>query len=214
MIKRSEARSAIAFVIVVLLGLAAFAAVTAGFAAVTSDGVRRVQLQHNPRTLPDLPLVDSRGTPSSLRDYGKASEKVTFVTLVYLQCQSICRTSIAGQSWMQHAIYARGLQDQVRLLTLSFDPLNDSPQVMAEHAKRMGVNADLWRFATVRNQADLNRMLALFNIIVLPDGLGDYSHNAALFLIDEQGRLARAYDIDRPDLALADYLANSKGKGK
>ena len=214
MIKRSEARSAIAFVIVVLLGLAAFAAVTAGFAAVTSDGVRRVQLQHNPRTLPDLPLVDSRGSPSSLRDYGKTSKQVTFVTLVYLQCQSICRTSIAGQSWMQHAIYARGLQDRVRLLTLSFDPLNDSPQVMAEHAKRMGVNADLWRFATVRNPADLNRMLGLFDIIVLPDGLGDYSHNAALFLIDEQGRLARAYDIDRPDLALADYLARDKGTGE
>lgn len=211
--KTSGVRSVIAFAIIVVLGLAAFSAVTAGFAAVTSDGVRRVQLKRNPRALPDLPLIDAHGTMFSLRDYGGASKRVTFITLVYLQCQSVCRTSIAGQSWMQHAIQARGLEDRVRLLTLSFDPANDSPQVMAEHARRMGVDADLWRFATVRDTGDLNRMLALFDIIVLPDGLGGYSHNAGLFLIDEHGQLARAYDVDRPDLALADYLARAKGKG-
>ncbi len=211
--KTSGVRSVIAFAIVVVLGLAAFSAVTAGFAAVTSDGVRRVQLKHNPRVLPDLPLIDARGTMFSLRDYGGASDYVTFITLVYLQCQSVCRTSIAGQSWMQHAIQVRGLEGRVRLLTLSFDPANDSPQVMAEHARRMGGDADLWRFATLRDTGDLNRMLALFDIIVLPDGLGGYSHNAGLFLINERGQLARAYDVDRPDLALADYLARAKGKG-
>jgi len=46
-------------------------------------------------------------------------------------------------------------------------------------------------------------------LVVLPDGLGGYSHNAAMFLIDESGRLRRAYDIDRPDLALTDYLRRS-----
>lgn len=205
--KASCIRSGFALVAIVILGLAAFAAVTSGFAAVTSDGVRRVQLERNPRALLDLPLVDAQGGEYSLADYGSSPDRVTFVTLVYLQCQTVCRTSMSGQSWMQHAIQARGLEDRVQLLTLSFDPANDSPQVMAEHARRMGVDSGLWRLATVRDRADLSRMLDLFDIIVLPDGLGGYAHNAALFLVDEQGKLSRAYEVDRPDLALADYLA-------
>ena len=98
----------------------------------------------------------------------------------------------------------------MRLLTLSFDPANDTPQVMHDYARRVGADPDLWQFATVRSSADLPALLKTFDIIVLPDGLGGYSHNAALFLIDERGRLSRAYDIDRPDLAMADYLARSK----
>lgn len=39
--------------------------------------------------------------------------------------------------------------------------------------------------------------------------MGGYSHNAALFLVEEDGRLSRAYDVDRRDVALADYLRRS-----
>lgn len=203
-------RSAIALVAVLILGLAAFAAVTSGFSAVTADGVRRVQLERQPRALPPLDLIDAKGNAISLQAYATPGRQVTFVSLVYLQCRSICRTSLSGQSWMQHAIQSRGLENEIRLLTLSFDPVHDTPGAMTEHARRLGADPGLWTFATVQNHADLNAMLSLFDIIVLPDGLGDYTHNAALFLIDESGSLSKAYDIDRPDLALADYLSRSR----
>ncbi|MCI2811087.1 SCO family protein [Eoetvoesiella caeni] len=208
--KSAYGRSSLALVGILCLGLLAFAGVTSGFAAVTADSVRRVQLERAPRTLPPLELVDADGGVLPLSSYGTPAPKVTFVTLVYLQCQSICRTSVAGQSWMQHAIQSRGLEGKVQLLTLSFDPANDTPDVMADYARRMGAAPELWQFATVRDQADLPALLKLFDIIILPDGLGGYSHNAALFLIDETGRLSKAYDIDRPDLAMADYLAAAR----
>lgn len=203
-------RSGLTLVVILILGLAAFAAVTSGFAAVTADGVRRIQLKREPRSLPSLPLLDAQGRSLSLENYGSPAPMVTFVTMVYLQCQSICRTSVSGQSWMQHAIQSRGLENKVRLLTLSFDPANDTPQVMRDYARRVGADPALWQFATVQNPRDLPALLKTFDIIVLPDGLGGYSHNAALFLIDHHGRLSRAYDIDRPDLALADYLAQDR----
>lgn len=209
MMASSAVRSLVATAAVVLMGIGTFAALTSGFKAVTSDGVRRIQLQQKPRALPDLALVDERGQALSLASYGTPSPIVTFVTLIYVQCQSICRTSVSGQSWLQHAIQNRGLQDKVRLLTLSFDPVNDSPEIMANHARRINANANLWRFATVHDPVELPALLKTFDIIVLPDGLGGYSHNAALFLVNQDGRLSRAYDIDRPDLALADYLAQS-----
>lgn len=203
----SPIRSAFALVVVLALGLVTFFAVTSGFSSVTADGVRRTQLEREPRKLPPLELVTANGNITSLQEYGNARGHVTFVILVYLQCRSICRTSVSSLSWMQHAIQSRGLEDEVRLLTLSFDPAYDTPSVMKKYARRLGAQPSLWEFATVQDPADLNTMLALFNVIVLPDGLGDYTHNAALFLIDEHGMLSKAYDIDRPDMALADYLS-------
>jgi protein SCO1/2 len=210
-VKQSGWRTAAAAVLVAALALAAFAAATRGFTAVTSDGVRRADIARTPRALPGLDLVDASGQRLSLRDYGQPSSRVTFVTLVYVRCRSVCLTSAAGQSWMQGEIRARGLEGKVRLLSLSFDPHQDTPQVLAEHARRLEADARFWRFATVRDAADLPAMLKLFGVVVLPDGLGGYSHNAALFLIGEDGRLSRAYDVDRPDIALADYLRQRPG---
>lgn len=202
----SAARTAFATLAVAGLALAAFSGVTRGFAAVTSDGVRRADIAQAPRALPDLALVDGAGRSLRLSDYAAPNAPITFVTLQYLRCQTVCLTSASGQSWLQAEIRVRGLEGQMRLLTLSFDPANDTPAVLAAHARRLDADPALWRFATVADPAQLARMLSLFGVVVLPDGLGGYVHNAALFVIDGQGRLAQAHDVDRPDIALAAQL--------
>ncbi len=204
-------RTPVAALVVAVSALGAVAAVTDGFAAVTSDGVRRADIARAPRALTDLALIDASGRALSLSDYGRRSAQVTFVTLAYVRCRDVCLTSAAGQSWLQGEIQARGLADRVRLLTLSFDPRNDTPPVLAEHARRLNADPAIWRFATLRDEGRLPALLKLFDVVVLPDGLGGYSHNAALFLVGRDGRLRRAYDIDRPDLALADFLREEKG---
>ncbi len=189
----------------VLLFLAV-ASVTRGFAAVTSDGVRRIDLVHTPRILPDIALRDQEGRVFSLADYGLPSDYVTYVTLVYIRCSSLCLGSASGQAFLQSQIGKRGLQKNVRLLTISFDPYQDTPDVIKDYAHRLGADPGLWRIASVRNPDDLAPLLSTFNMVVLPDGLGGYLHNGALFMIGRDGRLARAYDVGRPDLALAEHL--------
>ena len=130
-------RSLIVAALIAIAGLFAFFWITAGFAAVTTDGVRRIELTQKPRNLPDIALVDRRGVQLSLMDYGAASPYVTFVTLVYVKCQSVCRTSASGQAWLQHEIRARGLEGRVRLLTISFDPANDTPAVLSSYARNL-----------------------------------------------------------------------------
>ncbi|CAM5318525.1 SCO family protein [Eoetvoesiella caeni] len=207
---RSAAATSAAILLMLLLAFFAFDRVTRGFAAVTSDQVRRIDLQQSPRALPALALVDQAGHDLSLADYGGASPYTTFVSLAYMRCQTVCRTSASGLAFMQQQIRDLGLKGQVRLLTLSFDPGNDTPQVMQNHARSVGADAAIWRTATLRDPRDLAALLELFGIVVIPDGLGGYSHNSALFAVDKQGRLARAYDTDRPDLALVDYLRSTE----
>lgn len=199
-------RSIAAIAVILCAAFLAFFDATAGFTALTSDGIRRVELARSPRTLPALELIDEAGQPFRLSDYGVPSSHATFIALVYVRCQSVCRTSGSAQSWLQDAIHRYGLEDRVRLLTLSFDPARDAPAVLRESARQLAADRQVWRFATLRKPQDVVALLKLFDVVVLPDEIGGYSHNAALFVVDRSGRLVRAYDIDRPDLALADYL--------
>jgi protein SCO1/2 len=188
----------------------AVAQVTHGFAALTSEGLRRADLAAHPHDMPDLGLVDSDGAAFSLRDYA-AGGTITFVNLVYVRCSSVCVTTGGSLSWLQAQLRSRGLAQRFRLLTLSFDPANDTPQVLAGYAARLQADPALWRIATLSNPADLRRMLALFGVVVLPDGFGGYAHNAALFAIGRGGRLERAFDVDRPGIALEAFLAQAQG---
>lgn len=198
-------RTAAATVMVAGLALGAVYAATDGFHAVTSDGRRRADIASSPRVLPAIDLIDAQGQRLSLSDYAKPGT-TTFVNLVYVRCQAVCLSSAGGHAWLQGELQARRLAGRVRLLTLSFDPTNDTPAVLADQARRLDADSTLWRFATVRRPKDVQAMLDLFGVIVLTDGLGGYTHNAALFLIGDDGLLRRAYDIERPDLALFDLL--------
>ena len=47
-------------------------------------------------------------------------------------------------------------------------------------------------------------LLHRLGVGVVPDGRGDYEHNAALLVVDDQGRLVRIFDQAEQQLAL-DY---------
>ncbi|KAF7962019.1 hypothetical protein AWV80_26695 [Cupriavidus sp. UYMU48A] len=187
------------------LAVLAFGHATRGFRVVTSDGARQFDLARAPVALPDTELVDASGRSFRLREPGPV-QRQTLVTFVYTHCLTVCRSSASGQAYLQAQLVARGLADRYQLLAISFDPDRDTPDVLRAYARKQGTDPAIWRMATVANAADLPALLKTFGIVVLPDGRGDYVHNAAHFLIDGQGRLARAYDVDRPDAVLADIV--------
>lgn len=46
----------------------------------------------------------------------------------------------------------------------------------------------------------------LFGVVVLPDGGGGFVHNAAIDVIDAQGRLAGVYDPDAAESAIDEAI--------
>jgi protein SCO1/2 len=197
---------ALAMCALALAGLLLFDHLTRGFQAVTSDGVRRIDLVRAPRPLPPIQLVDSSGARFSLADIAGPSGQSTLITLVYTHCVDVCRTAASGQAYLQQELRARGLDQQVRQLTISFDPKRDTPEALRAYARSMQADPLRWRFATVADAADLARLLKAFEVVVLPDGRGGLVHNGAIFVADPLGRLVQTYDLDRPDQALADLL--------
>jgi protein SCO1/2 len=59
---------------------------------------------------------------------------------------------------------------------------------------------------------DRQRLLADFQVTVVPDGRGDFEHNAALLVVDRRGRLVRVFDIAQQQMAL-DYARHLASGG-
>ena len=105
----------------------------------------------------------------------------------------------------------RGEDSGVRLLSLSFDGARDDAPALQRYARGLNADARLWRFARVPDPTEQRSLLARLGVVVIPDGRGDYEHNAALLVFDRAGRMRRVFDLAEQQLALdyARHLARS-----
>ena len=168
---------------------------TDGLSALTTEQVRRQSIAAAPRDLPDVQLFDQNGAAFRLADYQGQRIVVDFI---YTRCPTVCRS--LGTTFQQ---LERTLPDEVNLLSVSFDQLHDTSPVLAEYARWQRADGRHWRLARIDDPAALQALLEAFGIVVIPDGLGGYQHNAAIHVVNEAGRLARVLDYDLPveDLA-------------
>ena len=137
-----------------------------------------------PVEVPDVALRDQDGHEFRLGDYRGGALAVDFV---YTQCRSVCTMLSAGFQRLARADVG------LPLVTITFDPRDGSPQ-LKEYSRRYLAHGARWRFGYARDPRALDSLLRVFGIVVIPDGRGDFQHNAAVHLLDASGRLARVLD--------------------
>ena len=182
-------RTVLASVAVCVVGGAALCIGTDGFRALTSERARRVSIARNPRVVPDAMLEDQNGRVFSLAQLRGAPVAVEFI---YTRCQSLCALLSAG---MRQFNADPSLAD-LSLVSISFDVDGDSTPRLQEYAGHYGADGGRWRIARVRDPRELPKLLGAFGVVVIPDGAGGFQHNAAVHLLDAEGRLARVLDAD------------------
>ena len=180
------ARTVAASTIIGAAGGVLFSSGTDGFRAFTSEQARRLSVEESPRDVPPVVLRDQDGIPFVLGDYDGQRVAVNFI---YTQCASTCALLSAGFQRMFRA------GSGVQLVSISFDP-RDTPKRLKEYGAHFGADGITWRFAAVRDTTDISRLLRAFGVVVIPDGRGDFQHNAAVHMLDAGGRLARVLDAD------------------
>ena len=136
-------------------------------------------------TVPDFTLIDQKRQPvalSSLRG------KVVAINFVYTSCAlpNFCLRIANNFGVLQRRFTPRLGRDLV-LLTVTFDPVHDTPAVLAEYAARWDAHPATWHFLTGAVN-DVRRVCHLFGVDVFPDeGLMNHSLHTAI--IDRQGTL-------------------------
>jgi len=190
--------AAFASLAIITIGSGLLWQTTDGLGALTTEGARRLQVSATPKDVPDLVLEDMDRRPVTL---GAPGEGITFAEFIYTTCPTICRAAGEEMEKLRNQLVERGLDDRVRLLSISFDPAHDDPEAMTVYGELHEVDGRIWTIARP-DLDDLTTMLDSFGIEVIPDGYGGYEHNAALHLVDRSGRLSGIFDIDDIDGAV------------
>jgi protein SCO1/2 len=104
----------------------------------------------------------------------------------------MCPMIAAGLAHLQRATVAAGIDQQVQLLAVSYDPGYDTPERLKAYGERFGLqwtNARLLRPTTEQ----FRDLIGEFSIDVRGTADGNINHRIELILIDSQGRYVRDY---------------------
>ena len=105
------------------------------------------------------------------------------------------------------------LARNLRLVSMSFDPENDTPKRMATYSAWAGGRTAVaeWRFVTARSQVELRPILDAYGQAVDKksnpnDPTGPLNHTLRVYLIDREGNIRNIYSSGTLDarLVLAD----------
>jgi len=85
--------------------------------------------------LRDVPLVDATGKRLRLAQ-DVIGERIAVVNFIYTSCTTVCPVSSATFQQLQQRLAASSLGKEVVLVSITVDPLRDTPQRLREYAGR------------------------------------------------------------------------------
>lgn len=147
-----------------------------------------------PLPLADLGLVDESGQPFKLR--ARLLGRVTALQLMFTGCSATCPI----QGALFAAVAPRVDASAAQLLSVSIDPLGDSPAALKAWMARFGPHP-AWHAAVPRVE-DVPGLLDLLR----GRARGADRHTAQVYLVDRQGRLAWRTEEMPPAAQIAELL--------
>jgi protein SCO1 len=137
------------------------------------------------QAVPDFNLMDQQKRTIHFRQF---AGKVVALNFVYTRCAlpEYCLRSSNNFGVLQKQFQERLGRDLV-LLTVTFDPVHDQPEVLRDYAKTWKADVENWRFLT-GTAADVRRVCDLFGVNFVPDE-GLFVHSLHTAIIGRDGKL-------------------------
>lgn len=141
--------------------------------------------------VPPFELVTQEGKPylSSM-----LKGKYWIVDLIFTNCGGTCPILTANMASLQKALEKT---NDVQLVSISVDPNNDTPEVLAEYAKRYNVNTKNWVFLTGKVSTIYTIAKNGFKLTVdsvSGDVMNPIVHSERFVLVDKKGMIRGFYD--------------------
>jgi protein SCO1/2 len=144
---------------------------------------------HPGEIVPDFAVTTQAGGNLRLSDL---RGEVVVLTFIYTRCPmpEFCPAMDAKFAELARRLSAvPSRAAKVRLLSVSFDPAHDTPEVLAAHAARRGATPPLWTFA-VASPEELAKVAGPLGLSYVP-GTREIEHNLRAAVIGPDGKLAR-----------------------
>jgi protein SCO1/2 len=150
-------------------------------------------------TLPSFALIDQAGrTVKSESLLGRP----LVVSFVFTTCREACPLVTVQLARAQARARAERLDGRVRFVSITLDPVTDTPDALRRYAEAYGIDLAGWRFLTGPPD-DVARVVHAFGLD--PVTRDRIVHGSLVLLVDREGRIAeRRTDLELdPDRLLA-----------
>jgi len=136
--------------------------------------------------VPDFTLTDQKSRPVRLSQF---EGEVVVMAFIYTRCPlpDYCLRLSTNFSRLQKRFQDR-LGHDLQLLSVTFDPAHDTPDVLSAYAEAWKADGNGWRFLT-GSMSDVKQVCARFGMNFWPDE-GALTHSLHTVVIDRRGRLA------------------------
>ena len=131
----------------------------------------------------------SRVTAARLRG------SVLLLTFMYTHCSGACPLvterikKLADRLQDEHV-----LGQNVKLVSISFDPARDTPRWLKTYSEAVGVNSNTWMFLS-GTPDETALLLKRYDFEARRQPTGDYDHVSRVYLIDTAGRIRQIYSL-------------------
>jgi protein SCO1/2 len=170
-----------------------------------------IQPDH-PRNLVDFSLTNSTGRVITRSDL---EGKILIVDFLFTSCSTTCPLVNRQMAQIQQLTTN---EPNIKLVSLTVDPRDDTPDVLAKYGQTFGANTNRWLFLT----GDKSVIYALIGQSFLakdqddPFGYmpGNFSHTERIAVVDSEGNLRGYFDGLNQDTAgaVVDEIAKIKSE--
>lgn len=134
---------------------------------------------------PQFNLTNQDGKKITNKDY---DGKVYVLEFFFSTCPTICPKMNQNMITIQNEFFGN---PNFGIASITINPENDTPQVLKEHAKTLGVTSKNWYFLTGEKEYIMNLANKGFNIYAGENSKvsGGFEHSGLFALIDKKGNI-------------------------
>jgi len=158
--------------------------------------------------VPDFELTDQNNKKITNKDM---LGKVYLVEFFFSRCPTICPVMNSNM---------RAIEDEINnpefgIISISIDPENDTPELLKQHAKTIGVKSPNWHFLT-GNRDYIGKVADQFDIYVgdKEDEGENLNHSGMIALVDKKGNIRCRYNKDNMPILYYSGLNYEDAEGK
>lgn len=127
--------------------------------------------------------------------------KVVVVGFIFTNCPDICPLTTNNMRLIQDQLKKEQINERVEFVSISFDPQNDSPDVLKKFAEIRNLDLTNWNFYTGKKET-IDSLLLLSRVMAVPtdstiynDGKKTYyfTHTDRIQLADAEGQIRKNY---------------------
>lgn len=152
--------------------------------------------------IPDFSMVDQKGRKVSRADL---TGKVLVVDFIFTTCPTVCPRLTQSMSGVDKSLAGEA---DVRMVSITVDPENDTPEKLAAYGSRYGADPERWLFLTGEPDHVRDTVIKGFKMAVRKVSDANIDHAEKMVLVDRRMHVVGVYDAD--DVGLGKLTARAK----